>query len=78
MKSRYLLTTAAAIALAAWTTQASAAGKWDGADDLPTSPLACDASGAAAPAAAKPYDGGQATNPPTRRARRSPSSTCRS
>ncbi len=29
-----------------------------------TSPLACDASGAAAPAAAKPYDGGQPTNPP--------------
>jgi rhamnose transport system substrate-binding protein len=64
MKSRTLLTTAAAFALAAWTTQASAAGKWDGGDDLPTSPLACDASGAAAPAAAKPYDGGQPTNPP--------------
>ena len=66
MKSRTLLTTAAALALAAWTTQASAAGKWDGADDLPTSPLACDASGAAAPAAAKPYDGGQPTNPPNK------------
>src|SRR5580693_3825871 len=61
MRSGYLLTTAAAFALAAWTTQASAAGKWDGGDDLPTSPLACDASGAAAPVAAKPYDGGQAT-----------------
>ena len=31
---------------------ANAASKWDGADDLPTSPLACDANGAAAPAAA--------------------------
>jgi rhamnose transport system substrate-binding protein len=65
MKSRYLLTTAAAMfALGFATGGASAAGKWDGADDLPTNPLACDASGAAAPVAAKPYDGGQATNPP--------------
>src|SRR4051794_15659842 len=39
---------------------ASAADKWDGGDDLPTSPLACDA-GPAAAAAAKPYDGGQPT-----------------
>src|SRR4051794_10674885 len=37
---------------------ALAADKWDGGDDLPTSPLACDA-GPAAAAAAKPYDGGQ-------------------
>src|ERR1700719_1002148 len=42
---------------------AVAADKWDGGDDLPTSPLACDA-GPAAGAAAKPYDGGQATNAP--------------
>ena len=42
---------------------AKAADKWDGADDLPTSPLACDASPAAAPAA-KPYDGGQPTGAP--------------
>ena len=40
------------------------ASKWDGADDLPTSPLACGAGEAAAPVAAKPYDGGQPTNPP--------------
>src|ERR1700674_4450800 len=39
------------------------ADKWDGGDDLPTSPLACDA-GPAAAAAAKPYDGGQTTGPP--------------
>src|SRR5438105_4364455 len=38
---------------------AMAADRWDGADELPTSPLACDASPVAA-AAAKPYDGGQA------------------
>jgi rhamnose transport system substrate-binding protein len=42
---------------------AMAADKWDGADDLATSPLACD-SGPAAAAAAKPYDGGKATGAP--------------
>jgi rhamnose transport system substrate-binding protein len=65
MKTSLLTTTAAAMfALAFAAGGANAAGKWDGADDLPTSPLACDASGAAAPAAAKPYDGGQAANAP--------------
>ena len=65
MKARYLTTTAAAaVALAFAASGASAASKWDGADDLPTSPLACGAGEAAAPAAAKPYDGGQPTNPP--------------
>ena len=33
---------------------------WTGGDDLPTNPLACD--GTAAAAAAKPYDGGSPTN----------------
>src|SRR5271169_4641161 len=67
MKASLLTTTAAAMfALSFAAGGASAAGEWDGADDLPTSPLACDASGAAAPAAAKPYDGGQATNAPDR------------
>src|SRR5213080_1187916 len=42
---------------------AVAADKWDGGDDLPTSPLACDA-GPATAAAAKPYDGGQPTGAP--------------
>src|SRR3954470_24133089 len=37
---------------------AMAAGRWDGADELPVNPLACDG-GAAAAVAAKPYDGGQ-------------------
>ena len=65
MNARLLTSTAATIvALAFAASGANAAGKWDGADDLPTSPLACDASGAAAPEAAKPYDGGQPTNPP--------------
>jgi rhamnose transport system substrate-binding protein len=64
MKSNYLLTTAAAaFALTTWASAASAAGKWDGGDDLPTSPLACDASPPAAPPA-KPYDGGQPVNAP--------------
>src|SRR5271170_6615134 len=65
MKLSLLTTTAAAMfALSFAAGGASAAGKWDGADDLPTSPLACDAGGAAAPAAAKPYDGGQPTSAP--------------
>ncbi len=43
--------------------------RWDGADSLPVNPLPCagDAAGAAssaAPAAALPYDGGAAVNPP--------------
>ncbi len=66
MKAR-LLTGAAAtiVALAFAASGASAASKWDGGDDLPNSPLACEAGGAAA-AAAIPYDGGQPTNPPDR------------
>jgi rhamnose transport system substrate-binding protein len=42
---------------------ASAQSRWDGADDLPVNPLACG-EGGAAEVAAKPYDGGQPTNPP--------------
>ena len=45
-------------------TAMAAASKWDGGDDLPTNPLACD--GAAAAPAAKPYDGGAPTNAPDR------------
>ena len=63
MKSKYLLTTAAAFALRHGRAGASAAGKWDGADDLPTNPLACGAGGAR-PVASKPYDGGQPTDAP--------------
>ena len=64
MKMAYLLTTAAAaFALSTWATGASAAGKWDGGDDLPTSPLECGA-GAPPPPAPMKYDGGQPTNPP--------------
>src|SRR3954471_6567659 len=56
------MTTAAFVILGAAMAGGSAlaADKWDGGDDLPTSPLACDA-GPAAAAAAKPYDGGQPT-----------------
>ena len=61
MKTALLTTTAAAMfALSFAAGGASAAGKWDGADDLPTSPLACEAGGAAAPEGAKPFDGGKA------------------
>src|SRR5919206_4744657 len=38
--------------------------RWDGADELPVNPLACGAEAGGAPVAAKPYDGGQPTNPP--------------
>ena len=44
---------------------AMAQSRWDGADDLAVSPLACGAGGAAA-AAAKPFDGGQPTGAPDR------------
>ena len=59
------MTTAALVVLSVAMAGGSAlaADKWDGGDDLPTSPLACDA-GPAAAAAAKPYDGGQPTSAP--------------
>ena len=41
---------------------AHAAGRWDGADELPTNPLPCD--GGAGTVAAKPYDGAKPTNAP--------------
>lgn len=56
MKTGALLILGAAMASGS----AFAADKWDGADDLPTSPLSCDASPPAA-VAAKPYDGGKIT-----------------
>ena len=63
MKNGLLLTAAAgAFVLAVMSNGASAAAKWDGGDDQPTSPLACGVSASAAPAAAKPYDGAQPTN----------------
>ncbi len=51
-----------ALGLAFCAGQAMAADRWDGADELPVHPLACD--GAAGAAVAKPYDGGKAVNPP--------------
>ncbi len=50
------------VLLAAGAARADSA--WTGGDDLPTSPLACD--GTAAAAAAKPYDGGTPTGAPDR------------
>jgi rhamnose transport system substrate-binding protein len=41
---------------------------WTGGDDLPTSPLACDATPAAA--AAKPYDGAEPTGAPDRKGKK--------
>lgn len=54
-----LITLLAATALSG---SALAADKWDGGDDLPTNPLACD--GSMGEMAAKDYDGGQPTGAP--------------
>lgn len=70
------LTLAAIVGLGLMSGSALAASAWTGGDDLPTNPLSCDATPAAA--AAKPMT---VAFPPTRltaRARRSPWSTCRS
>src|SRR5947209_7653564 len=58
-----LLLTGAALGALAFASAPVRAAQWDGGDDLPTNPLACG-TGASPAAAAKPYDGGQATNPP--------------
>lgn len=55
----------ALLALSFSTSLSHAQSPWTGGDDLPTSPLACDAT--PAQAAAKPYDGGQPTNAPDRK-----------
>src|SRR5687767_7567759 len=57
-----LKTATLALLMSACAGAAMAQDKWQGADDLPTNPLACD--GTAGTVAAKPYDGGQPTNPP--------------
>jgi ABC-type sugar transport system substrate-binding protein len=57
-----LRTAALALALSALAGSAVAADKWQGADDLPTNPLACD--NTPGKVIAKPYDGGQPTGAP--------------
>ncbi len=57
-----LRTLSLALLVSAFATPAFAQDKWQGADDLPTNPLACD--GTPGEMAAKDYDGGQPTNPP--------------
>ncbi len=47
---------------------ALAASAWTGGDDLPTNPLACDATPGVA--AAKPYDGGEPTGAPDRKGKK--------
>ena len=59
---------AVALCLGLMSGSALAASAWTGGDDLPTSPLACD--GTAAAAAAKPYDGGVPTNAPDRKGKK--------
>ena len=58
------LTMGVILGLGLMSSTAFAASAWTGGDDLPTSPLACD--GTAAAAAAKPYDGGEPTGAPDR------------
>ena len=62
------LTLAAILGFALMSGSALAQSAWTGGDDLPTSPLACD--GTPAAAAAKPYDGGSPTNPPDRKGKK--------
>ena len=57
---RTIATLAAGLVLAAGTAQA--ASRWDGADDQPTQPLACQ--GASGAASSQPYNGGQPTGAP--------------
>src|SRR5277367_4825747 len=65
MMTKLLMTGVAAAALAlSFGLSARAAEKWDGADDLPTNPLACGAGGGGGTVAAKPYDGGKAVGAP--------------
>ena len=65
MKLLMMTGAAAALALTIGASAARAGDKWDGADDLPTNPLACDSSGGGT-VAAKPYDGGQPTGAPNK------------
>src|SRR5258708_21165179 len=53
-----------AVGLALLASPALAQKRWDGGDDLPVNPLACDATPGSV--AAKAYDGGQPANPPDR------------
>ena len=63
--TKLLMTGVAAAALAlSFGLSARAADKWDGADELPTNPLACGAGAGGGTVAAKPYDGGKATAAP--------------
>ena len=55
----------AILALSLSTSASYAQSPWTGADDLPTNPLACD--GTPAAAASMPYDGGVPTNAPDRK-----------
>ncbi len=58
------ITLAAALLAATLAAGPAFAQKWDGGDELPTNPLACD--GTAGTVAAKPYDGATPTNAPDR------------
>lgn len=62
------MTLAAVLGLGLMSGSAFAASAWTGGDDLPTNPLSCDATPAAAVSA--PYDGGSPTNAPDRKGKK--------
>jgi rhamnose transport system substrate-binding protein len=62
------LTLGAVLGLTLMSGSAFAASAWTGGDDLPTSPLSCDATPATAEA--KAYDGGQPANAPDRKGKK--------
>jgi ABC-type sugar transport system substrate-binding protein len=64
MRSIFVLALVSAVAIS----PELAAANWTGGDDLPTNPLACDAT--PAKAASKPYDGGVPTKPPDRKGKK--------
>ncbi|MGF1475870.1 MAG: substrate-binding domain-containing protein [Geminicoccaceae bacterium] len=64
MKPTALLCSTALLAASLTAPPVQAADPWDGADDLPTNPLACD--GSPGEVAAKEYDGGQPSGAPDR------------
>ena len=59
-----LRTLTAALGMVLLAGPALAADRWDGGDDLPVNPLACDGGGAGAAGAAPVYDGGQPQGAP--------------
>ena len=79
MNETSMMTTAALVGSGAAGERAAARrDKWDGGDDLPTNPLACDAGAASRRRPPSPMTAASRPARPTRPASRSRWSTCRS